>query len=337
MKAAVFRGPCQLVVDRDRPEPQVGPEDILVRVHTCGVCGTDSHIFSGEFRVRFPVVAGHEFAGEVVEAGKEVVGLNPGDRVAMDPNIPCGYCHYCRRGRIQFCENLVSLGVMIDGGFEEYARVPFRQAYRLPEEVSLEEGAFVEPLACCLHGIDRASLEPGSDIFILGAGPIGLMQLQLARLAGARRVWMSEPQARRRELALRLGADAVFDPAEEDIRERVRELTGVGVDLAIECVGSPRTVEQAISLACRGGKVMLFGVCHAGAEAKLMPYEVFLNELTIFGSFINPFTHSRALELLRSKQVQVLPLITHRLPVERLEEALKLSRSPEAIKVTVGG
>ncbi|MCC6442294.1 MAG: zinc-dependent alcohol dehydrogenase family protein [Armatimonadetes bacterium] len=340
MKAAIFEAARTLAVRTDRPVPEIGPEDILVRVHTCGVCGTDMHIFEGEFRVKFPVVAGHEFSGEVVEVGPEVPkasGLKVGDKVAMDPNIPCGHCRYCRKGKTQFCENLLSLGVMIDGGFEEFARVPFRQAYRLPERLSLEEGAFVEPLACCVHGIDRAAIQPGEDVVILGAGPIGLMQLQLARLAGAGRVWVSEPQTARRQLALSLGADDAFDPTAGDLRERILALTGVGADLAIECAGLPQTAEQAMGLVCRGGKAMLFGVAHEAAKAFFRPYEVFLNELTVFGSFINPFTHSRALDMLASGRVKVRLLISHRLPIERLEEALALSRSEGSLKVMVGG
>ena len=334
MKAIVFREPGRFVIE-ERPEPEVGPQDILVKVDACGVCGTDLHIFKGEHFVEFPVIPGHEYAGEVVDAGSEVVHLAPGDRVAVDPNITCGVCRFCRRGQIHFCENLTALGVNMDGGFAEYSLVPVKQAYPLPPELPTETAALVEPVACCAHGIDLAEIAVGDDVLVMGAGPIGLIIAQLARLAGARRVIVSEPHERRRALALELGAEAAIDPMNQDAREEVLKATDVGADVVIECVGLAETAEQAVGLARRGGTVLLFGVTNPEAVARIKPYDVFLRELTIRGSFINPFTHSRAIGLLAAGKLRVAPLISHRLPLSDFGAALSLAGTPEAAKILI--
>jgi len=334
MKSVVFTQPGKFVIE-DRPVPKIGPGDLLLKVAACGVCGTDIHIFHGEHFVQFPVVPGHEYSGEVVEAGAEVSHIKVGDRVTVDPNITCGVCHFCRRGHIHLCENLTALGVNMDGGFAEYPLVPAKQAYKLPGELPLEQAALVEPLACCVHGIDLAEVSVGDDVLIIGAGPIGLIMMQLARLAGARRVLVSEPYESRRNLASRLGADVVIDPANQDVREEVLKETEVGADVVIECVGSPKTSEQAPSLAKRGGMILLFGVTSPDLEARIKPYDIFLRELTIRGSFINPFTHARAVGLLAAGKVQVEALISHRLRLDDFGKALSLAGTPEAAKILI--
>lgn len=334
MKAAVFNGPEALsIVTRDTPT--AGPAEVLIRVHTCGVCGTDTHIFHGEFDVKFPVVPGHELSGVVADVGEEVTTVRPGDRVTVDPNIVCGVCRFCRAGKINLCENLTAVGVNRDGGFAGYCVAPARQVYRLPEGVSLEAGAFAEPLACCIHGLDRARFEPGMSVLILGGGSIGQQMLQLVKTGGARRVVLSEPQANRRALASECGADATLDPTSGDPVAAMRNLTDGGPDLTIECAGRPETAEQAVKATLRGGTVLLFGVANEDAVARLHPYELFHSELTLAGSFINPFTHSRAIEALAAGRFNPDQLISHRYPVEDFGEALTQSRSGNALKVVV--
>ncbi|MBW3624472.1 MAG: zinc-dependent alcohol dehydrogenase family protein [Armatimonadetes bacterium] len=334
MKAAVLTAPRALQID-DRAAPSVGPDDVLLRVHTCGVCGTDSHIFQGEFLVKFPVVPGHEVSGSVEEVGENVTHVRPGDPVTVDPNIHCGVCRFCRAGKINLCENLTAVGVNRDGGFAGYCRAPAKQVLKLPENVSLEAGAFAEPLACCLHGLDRARFEPGMSVLILGGGSIGQQMLQLVKTGGARQVVLSEPMENRRQLALACGADHVIDPLHENAIKAMREATGGGADLTIECVGRPQTVEQAVKSTLRGGTVLLFGVSGPEDLAKIHPYEVFLHELTIVGSFINPFTQSRAIEALAAGRFDPSKIISHRYPVAGFGEALEQSRSRDAVKVVV--
>jgi len=334
MRAAVLTSPRSLTVE-DRPTPAPGPEDVLIRVASCGVCGTDSHIYEGEFLVEFPVVPGHELSGTVVEVGQDVTHVGVGDRVTVDPNIVCGICRFCREGRVNLCQNLRAVGVNRDGGFAGYCVAPAKQVYLLPEGVSLEAGAFAEPLACCIHGMDRAALRPGEDVLIIGGGAIGQMMIQLCRSAGAGRILLSEPIARRREVGIASGASFVIDPLAEDVVAATRELTGGGADLVIECAGTARTAEQAVAAARNGGRVLLFGVAPERATANLRPYEIFIRELTVMGSFVNPFTHRRAVEALAAGRVRTETLITHRYPVAQLADALAMSRSRDAIKVAV--
>ncbi|MBI5830910.1 MAG: zinc-dependent alcohol dehydrogenase family protein [Armatimonadetes bacterium] len=335
MRAAVIEAPGQARVV-ELTEPPCGPGQARVAVAWCGVCGTDVHILHGGFRADYPLTPGHEFSGTVVEVGAGVTDLAVGDRVTIDPNIVCGACAYCRRGLVHLCERLTAVGVNQPGGFAERCVVPVAQAYRLPESVSFEQAACCEPLACCVHGVDRAAIAPGERVLVVGAGPIGLLMAQLARVAGAALVAVADPVAAKRDLALSLGADLAIDPAIDDVARVARAAMGIGPDVVFECVGRADTVLTALSSARRGGRVVLFGVCPKEAEVALRPYEVFLNELTVMGSYINPFTHQRALELLAGGRVRVEPLISHRFGLEQFGEALAVAGSGQALKVLVG-
>ena len=320
MKATVFHGPGDLRVE-ERPVPEAAHGHVLVRIGACGICGTDRHIYHGEFATAPPVIIGHEFAGTVEVAGAGVDGLAPGDRVAIDPNMPCGVCRPCRRGQIHLCENLRALGVDIDGGFAQYCLVPRAQCYPLPGGVSLEAGAMTEPLACCLRGIDRAGIRPGDTVAIIGGGAIGQLLAQLSRLSGAARLVLSDPVAARRELALISGAEAVVDPTRVDPLAGGGPLEG-GADVVIEAVGSARTTAQAIDWAAPGGTILWFGVTPPGATIPVEPNLLFRKELSIVGARINPFTHGRALALLGSGQVRVDHLITRRVGLAELPAVL---------------
>lgn len=332
MKAVVFLEPNRFVVD-ERPVPAIGDADVLVKVHACGICGTDIHILHGKHFVEYPVVPGHEFSGEVVEVGNDVTTVRPGDRVTVDPNIVCHSCFFCRRGQVHLCENLTATGVNFDGGFAEYCRVPAVQVYPVPEAVSLEEAAMAEPLACCIHGVDRADIVPGNSVVVLGAGSIGLLLVQLARIAGARQIIVSEPDEKKRKLALQFGADMAIDPTKQDVVSEVMRLTRVGADNVIESAGRLETAEIAVKLARRGGSVLQFGVVSPDLLARISPNEVYFKELTIRGSFVNPFTHSRAVDLLASGQVQVAPILTHRFPLDRASEGFETMQRGDAVKV----
>lgn len=333
MKAVVFIEPRRLIVE-ERPVPEIGSGDVLVKVHACGVCGTDMHIFAGEHIVRFPVVPGHEFSGEIADVGPEVTSVGVGDRVTIDPNIFCHTCSFCADGQVHLCENLTAVGVNYDGGFAEYCRVPASQVYRVPDSVSLDDAAFAEPLACCIHGLDRADLIPGRVAVVLGAGSIGLLMVQLARAAGAR-VLVSEPDETKRRLASELGASACIDPTSRDVVEEVFQLTDRGADVVIECAGLPRTAETAPKLARRGGTILQFGVVSQHETVRISPYDVFYRELSIVGSFVNPFTHARAVEMLASGAVSVRPLVTHRFGLDEAAKALETASGARAIKVQI--
>ncbi|MBN1401845.1 MAG: zinc-dependent alcohol dehydrogenase family protein [Anaerolineae bacterium] len=321
MRAAVVYGPGDLRII-EREVPRVGAGDLLMRVAACGICGTDRHIFHGDFDAHPPVILGHEYAGEVVAVGRAVTDLAPGARVVVDPNIVCGTCRPCRRGQVHLCENLRALGVDLDGGFAELCLVPRAQCYPLPEGVSLVAGAMTEPLACCLHGLDRAGIRAGDTVAVIGGGAIGLMLAQLARLAGAARVVLSDPLPARREMALELGADAALDPGTCEHPLAPGSALSGGADVVIEAVGSAATTAQAIDWAAPGATVLWFGVTPPGDTVAVEPNLVFRKELTILGACINPHTHARALALLASGRVLVAPLITRSVDLEALPELL---------------
>ena len=325
---------------REMPVRPLGPHDVRIQVAACGVCGTDVHICHGDkgsAAVTPPVVLGHELAGTVVELGTDVTTLHVGDHVSVDPNSYCGQCHSCRSGKKQLCTALHAIGVNEDGGFAEYCTAPEQQCYRLSPQISLEYGALAEPLACCLHGIDRAQIRTGDTVLVIGGGAIGLLMVQLSKLSGAAKVLLSEPVTVRREVGLQLGASAAIDPVHEDLNERIRELTGVdGVDVVIECVGNTAATTQAFAAAKRGTTLLLFSVPKAGATHPLSLEDVYQKELKIVGSIINPDTHQRAVDLINSGAIQLGPIITHRYPIERLKDAILMQMSSESLKVLVG-
>ena len=338
MKTNYFLGNSRFEV-REEPTPGLGPRDVLVKVAACGICGTDVHIYHGDkgsAEVHPPVVLGHELSGVVESVGPEVTAVRPGDHVTVDPNMYCGKCHYCQIGKKQLCQHLKAVGVTQNGGFEEYCAVPEEQCYRLLPEVPLRFGAMAEPLACCLHGIDRAGIRPGDTVLVIGGGAIGLMMLQLAQLQGASRVIVSEPIAMRREIAEKLGADWTVDPIHESVPERLQALLGVpGPDVTIECVGNTAAVRQAFDATKRGTRILLFSVPKPDTEHPLSLMDVYQKELTVMGSMINPDTHGRAAELINSGRIRFDEIITHAYPLAGLEDAIHMQMSDESVKVLV--
>ena len=339
MKGTYFLG-NRAFETRELPGHDLAADEVLIRVAACGVCGTDVHIYHGDkgsADVIPPVILGHELAGVVEAIGDKVDSLTVGDHVAIDPNIYCGECHYCRKGKKQLCTNLFAIGVNRDGGFADHCYAPQAQCYKMNKDIPLAHGAMAEPLACCLHGIDRANIQVGDTVCVIGGGAIGLLMVQLAKLAGASRVILSEPVALRREIGLSVGVDWVIDPINKSLTGRVQELLGMdGVDVVIECVGNPTATAQAFQVAKRGTTVLLFSVPKAGTAHPLSLEDVYQKELTIVGSIINPDTHQRAVDLINSGRIQLAPLITHCYPVEQVKKAILMQMGNESIKVIVG-
>lgn len=325
MKSAVFYGRHDLrIEERDIPRP--GPAEVLIQVRACGVCGTDIHIYEGDkgaADVEPPTILGHEFSGIVAETGCEVRHFHKGDRVCIDPNHYCGCCTPCRDGQVHFCEDMTGYGTTVDGGFAEYCVVKESQVYALGKDTTFEQGAMAEPVSCCLHGMDLCQITPGEQVVVIGGGMIGLLMLQLARLSGASKTALLEPAAKKREMGHRLGADICIDPLHEDVK---KALSGAGmtwIHTVIECVGLPATMEQAVDLAGKKGKVMLFGLTKPDAQISLRPFELFQKELTIMGSFINPCTQRRALQLIDTGLIDVQSMICRTVGLEQLEDVLR--------------
>ena len=260
MKAAVFRGAGEIEI-ADIPVPEPGPGDVLVQVHYCGVCGSDIEAYqTGMYEPG--LVIGHEFAGEIVALGHGVTGWALGDRVTADNVLPCGQCAFCREGRPILCQQVLSPGVTMDGGMAEYVRLPVQVLHRLPADVSMRQGALVEPLSIALYGVSSSALRVGDQALVLGAGPIGLLTLQCALLAGARRVLVAEVNPTRAALAIRLGADGVFHPLKEDLAVELPAYTGGrGPEVVFVCTPAPAAYHDARSLAAAIASLGGWSVC----------------------------------------------------------------------------
>jgi 2-desacetyl-2-hydroxyethyl bacteriochlorophyllide A dehydrogenase len=337
MKAVRLEKVGQLML-REVARPVTGPDELLVRVEACGICGTDRHLLHGEFPSTPPVTLGHEFCGIVEGMGSAVVGFEPGMRITGDPNISCGRCSQCVAGRINLCRNLRAIGIHRDGGFADYVLVPQKQAHLLPASLKPEHGAFCEPLACCLHGIDIAEIKAGSSVVVLGGGVIGLLVVQLARLAGATRVVLSTRQASRRRLAEEIGATGSVDPSAGDIVAGVTGPDGLlpgGADVVIECAGVAETVEQSVRLARPGGTVVILGVMPQGVTVAIEPFDILFRELRVLGSFINPFVHRRAADLVASGVIELDKLITRRVSLDEVPGIVANPPAPGEVKVMV--
>ena len=324
MKSAVFYEKHNLKVE-ESPIPVIGDNDVLVEVKACGVCGTDVHIYEGDegaAPVTPPTILGHEFSGIVTKVGKNVVSCNVGDRVSIDPNCYCGTCDPCRNGVAHYCENMIGYGTTVNGGFAEYCAVNERQIYKLGKNTSFEQGAMAEPVACCLHGIDMCEIQPGHQVVVIGGGMIGLLMIQLAKLAGAAKVALLEPVQSKREIGRNIGADVCIDPLTEDVSEVLKENDMNWINTVIECVGRVETIEKAIEIAGNKAVVMMFGLTKPEEKITIKPFEIFQKELVLKSSYINPYTQKRALDLIDSGRLDVESMIYEVCGLEQLEDIL---------------
>ena len=342
MKAGLLRAPNELALE-DVPDPKGEPGDLILKVRAATVCGTDIRVLRGRKTagIRYPSVIGHEFAGEVVEAAP-TSGFRPGQRVCVNPAIPCGRCTYCKLGAENICENLTAIGYEIDGAFAEYIRVPAQaldagNVHSVPDHLAFEEAALAEPFACVINGQEKVAIGAGDAVVILGAGPIGLLHVKLARLSGARTVIVSEPNSARRDAALAAGADRAVDPVGEDLPAVVREVTeGLGADIAIVAIGVPALANTALSLVRRRGRVSLFAGFSAGDSASLDINLIHYSEIVLTGSFgLSRIHYERALALIASGRIDVAPFITHRFGLPAIAEALATAETGAAIKVAI--
>lgn len=316
----------------EREPLALGPDDVRVEVAYTGICGTDLHVYRGMVFGRAvvePVPVGHEFAGRVVSVGGEVEGFAVGDRVTAIPNTPCGRCGLCRAGRAHACQHRVTLR---SGSWAPSLVVPAQNLYHLSDAVSERFGALTEPLACAVRAVDRAELRSGAPVCIVGAGPIGLFVLAVARASGAHPIVVSEPRPYRQELARRLGADVVVDPRETDLAAAVRAATdGLGAEVVFEVVGHPATIAQAVGCAAPGGTIVVVGVTDAAAQVAIPGQELFHRELTIRGTRGPTYAVERAIRWLGRLDLE--PVITHTFPLARVGEAMQLGLSGDAGKI----
>ena len=337
MKAVKFIEPHKFsLVECDIPNP--GYNEIVIKNKTSGVCGTDVHIYSGDVKgLAAPsTVLGHEFAGIVEKLGPDVKGFDIGDPIAVEPNLYCGQCHYCRNAKKHFCQNWKAVGLAIDGGFQEYTKIPLQAAYKMPKGLSFKNAAFFEPLACVLHGIEQAQVSPGETIVLQGAGSIGLLYIQALKKIGASTIIVSEIDEKKQKLAKQFGATTVIDPKNESIKDVVMaETNGIGANVFIDAAGLLTTIPTAISVLENTGRIVIFGVPPEFQKIEISPYDIYRREIKIIGSFTNPYTNEAALKIL--KEIDVEPIITHPIGLTELEQSIQKihNREPGIIKVQV--
>lgn len=315
MKAAVLQGIGQIEVV-DVPKPRSGPGEVVIRVAYCGICGSDVEAYHcGLYEPG--VIVGHEYAGTIAEVGPGVAGWQVGDRVTVKSCIACGECAPCREGRLDGCENQIIVGVTEGGGMAEYAPVTAEALLRLPDSVNLRQGALVEPLTIALHGVRHSQLRVGDHALVIGAGPIGLLTLQCALLAGARKVAVTEVDLTRAELAGRLGAAAVLDPTRDNVGVAFSQLTGGrGPDVVFICTGAPGPYSDAISLVRPGGQILVLGICADTVQADFLT--VARNQLRIAGSFMGRGQFPAAIDFIAQGRIDVDGLVSDEIALEEV-------------------
>lgn len=326
-------------------DPLLNPGDMLIKVKAATVCGTDIRILRGKKTVgiRYPSVLGHEFAGVVADNGG-----NPqfkiGDAVCVCPQFACGHCEYCIRGAENLCRNMTAMGYEIDGAFAEYVRIPASavasgNVFAIPEGLSFEKAALAEPLSCVMNGQERVAVAMGDVVVVLGAGPIGILHVKLARFAGARKIIVSELNPLRREAALKAGADLVVDPTIEDLQDRVRVASdGLGADVVIVAIGVPSLANDALRLVRHRGRVSLFAGFNKGVQAELDVNAIHYNELIVTGSFgLTRLQFERSLKMIASGHLEIGSMLTHRFGLEDIATALATAEQGSAIKVAIVG
>jgi 2-desacetyl-2-hydroxyethyl bacteriochlorophyllide A dehydrogenase len=331
MRAVQFTAVDQIeVVTVDDPTP--GPRDVVVKVAGAGICGTDLHILEGEFAPSLPIIPGHEFAGEVVAVGSQVTavdGIRVGDQVGVDPSLYCHECHYCRRGRGNLCERWGAIGVTVAGGAAEFAVAPVANCVKLTKGVAPADAALIEPLSCAVRGFDVLPRRLGDHYLIYGAGTMGLMNLELAKRAGAASVDVIDLNPDRLATAGRLGCSSSGATAEELQRP------AHGWDVVIDCTGVVAAIEDGLSRVGKGGTFLQFGVSAEKAEANWSPYRIYNQEITITGSMAVLHSYERAAELFAGGVLDPDVFISHRYPLEQYETALQQFKKGVGRKIQV--
>ena len=341
MKALVLKEYHQLSYE-DVPEPHYGPDDLLVQVKACAICGSDVHGLDGSTgRRQPPILMGHEASGVVAAVGERVQGFAPGDRITFDSTIYCGRCHFCRQGRINLCDNRRVLGVSCDdyrqnGALAEFVAVPSHIAYHLPEGVSFEQAALVEPVSIAVHAVSLAPLNLGDTAVVVGVGTIGLLIIQILRTAGCGQIIALDIDHGKFDLARRFGAAVCWDPREEDLIHRIRSLTkGRGADLAFDAVGLSFTVGQAAGLLRKGGALVLVG--NLSPQADLPLQSVVTREIALYGSCASSGEYPICLELIQQGKVDVNSLISATAPLRDGAEWFQrlYNKEPGLLKVVL--
>lgn len=320
------------------PLPEMRDNDVMIKVKACGVCGTDLHIFEGEFLTRFPLIPGHETVGVVAAVGPKAKGFKVGDRVAADNSEFCEQCFYCRRGDLLMCENGNFHGVNIPGGFAEYCAYPAGKVFKI-QNLSWADATLLEPASCACHGLDRISPKLGSHVLMFGAGPTGLMLAQLLRQNGGCNVTIAAPGGPKMDLAKNLEAADHYvelsrsEPAAQF--EQLKKDNPYGFDIVVEATGSVKILEDSINYVRRGGKLVVYGVYNNADRVSWPPAKIFGDEITILGSFSETYMFPATIDYLDSGKVKTAGIVNKTFKLEQYGEALEAIKNKSAIKASI--
>jgi 2-desacetyl-2-hydroxyethyl bacteriochlorophyllide A dehydrogenase len=339
MKAMVLRAPSDLVLD-EVAQPVPGPGQVLVRITHSGVCGTDYKIYHGSIRVPYPLIPGHEMAGEVVDVEADInvrLGAAPirrGDRVIIDPETYCGVCFYCHKGLTNLCPNGTLIGRDVNGGFAEYLLVPARQVFKLPGSIDDRTAPMIQVLTTCLHAQRQVDTFPGDTVAVIGLGVTGQLHVQLAKSRGARVIGITR-SAEKRAMAERLGADVTV-PGGDTVIEQVRELTdGRGADVTIETTGVLKQLENSVHMTRFGGKVLMFGI-YTAKEGALPFYDLYFKEVSLISARVaKPEDYTACVALVERGQVKLEPLVSDVMPLDELKAAIGLLASDSGQRMKI--
>lgn len=343
MKAAVLEGIDKMVV-KEVPTPEVTEDSLLVRVRSCAVCGSDIRIYHyGNPRVKYPQIIGHEIAGDVVEVGSKVKRFKVGDRVAIGADVPCGECSFCRDGIGNNCAINYAMGYQFPGGFAEYVLINslvinYGPIHKIPDNLSYDEASMAEPLACCINGLELSRVSLGDVVVVIGAGPVGCMLAELAKVMGAKKVIISQRSKVRLEMAKKFDIDVVVSATEEDLTQRVMEETdGLGADVVLTATSSVEVQAQAIPLVKRRGRINLFAGLPKGSPPLVLDSNILhYKEAFLFGSHGSvPRHHRLALELLSSGRISAKKYISHKFSLDQIMEAFSVVENRQGMKVII--
>jgi L-iditol 2-dehydrogenase len=338
MKVAMYYSPDDIRIE-DKPKPKIGPDEILVEMKACGICGSD--LMDWYLRSRAPLVLGHEPAGIIVEAGKNVKDFKIGDRVFAHHHVACLTCHYCVNGDYTMCTQFGQTHIE-PGGFAEYFKVPAPNlqidTLKLPNNLSYEEATLIEPVGCCVRAQNKVDIRKGDSVAIIGAGPGGIIHAMLARILGANKIIVTDLVDYRLKMAERLGADLAINPTRENLVEKVKKATeDRGADVVIVTAPNVKAVEDSIQIVRRGGRLLLFAPTQLDQYARLSPHQLFFSEITVVPSYSVSHIETRtALQLISSGRIKAKELITHRFQLSRTLEAFQTAaKSKECLKIIV--
>ena len=329
MKALVIESPnCAAI--REVPYPEPGPGEITVKVERVGICGTDFHIYAGTFLSPYPLIPGHEFSGVVDRAGEGVTGFKPGDRVTADPTLLCGECEYCLTRRGNQCLHWGALGDTTNGAMAEYVKLPARNAVKIPDTMSFAEAAFVEPVACVVHGMNRLDLKMGDRVILFGAGAMGLQLVQAIAASGASEIVVVDVSPYKLQLALELGATRGVPGHELRPEDFPR-----GFDAVVDATGVPAVIERALDFVGPSGKYLQFGVAPRQAEVRIHPFKLYHKDWTLIGSMAINHTFLPAFHWVKEKRIRLAPLISKVITLEETPAFLAKPKDADLLKVKI--